>query len=244
MDRHTFERDGRTLGLDVFTPAPAPRAAVVFFHGGGWRAGVPEQFHPQCERLAAAGILAASAAYRLDSTVLDASLDARAATERFAGLAGEGVPLLVGGGSAGGHLAACLAACPAVRPSVRLRGAVLFNPVLDFVETAALMGGRGVEPGIEPAQLSPLHADLAGLPPSVVFHGTADALVPIDQARRFRDAAARAGAEVTLHEYEGRQHAFFNPVPPERSGDLNAGDFESTVATALGFVLAAVEPAR
>ena len=59
----------RELSLHVFEPAgqepPAKRPAIVFFHGGAWQIGDPNQFYYQCDYLAKRGMWAASAEYRL-----------------------------------------------------------------------------------------------------------------------------------------------------------------------------------
>src|SRR5689334_15458403 len=59
----------RELSLHVFEPAgqepTARRPAIVFFHGGAWAIGDPNQFYYQCAYLAKRGMWAASAEYRL-----------------------------------------------------------------------------------------------------------------------------------------------------------------------------------
>lgn len=54
--------------------------------------------------------------------------------------------------------------------------------------------------------VSPLFADLRGLPPADVFAGTHDVLWP--EARALRDRAAEAGWALALHEAEGGFHDF------------------------------------
>src|SRR5262249_34026256 len=59
----------RELSLYVFEPAgqepTGKRPAIVFFHGGAWAIGNPDQFYYQCDYLAKRGMWAASAEYRL-----------------------------------------------------------------------------------------------------------------------------------------------------------------------------------
>lgn len=235
----TYEADGRSHGLDVFEPTVAGerRPGILFFHGGAWRFGERGQFHPQCEELAAAGYVAASATYSLDGTIDRCVRDAAAAFDALVGAATElGLDpdrLAVGGGSAGGHLAACLAACPDHRRPAA--AAVLFNPVLDLVGTVG-SDAAARQAGTEPDALSPITRPLDDLPPTIVFHGTADSLVPIDRTRAFRDRATAAGRICVLEEYEGREHAFFNPVPPELADAVNAGDFATTIGATRAFL--------
>lgn len=243
MRTEQYEAGGRSLPIDVFEPEDdggGGRPAVVFLHGGAWRFGDRSQFHPQCERFARAGYVAATANYVLDGSILDAAHSARAAVEHvLANADGWGVDpcrVAVGGGSAGGHLAACLLVCPEVRPSVPLAGSVLFNPVFDLAAIVTALGELAPEVGVPAERLSPLHQDVGDLAPTIVFHGTHDSLVPIAHSRDFRDRATAAGARCDLVEFEGREHAFFNPVPPELAGAINEGDFDATVDAALTFL--------
>jgi acetyl esterase/lipase len=73
--------------------------------------------------------------------------------------------------------------------------------VLEKVVARYLAGAR---PDLAPQ--SPLHGDLGGLPDLLVMAGSAEVL--LDDARRFADAAAAAGADVTLDVYDGMPHTF------------------------------------
>ncbi len=63
--------------------------------------------------------------------------------------------------------------------------------------------------------MSPLYADLGGLPPLLIVVGTAEIL--LDDARSFARKAQAAGVDVTLGEWEGMVHCFplFAPIIPE-----------------------------
>ena len=52
--------------------------------------------------------------------------------------------------------------------------------------------------------------------PTLIIHGTADDIVPLDQSRRLRDALAKAGVEVKLVELEGEGHLFLGKESGER----------------------------
>jgi len=75
------------LSLYIFNPpghtAALRRPAIVFFFGGGWRQGSPDQFEAQCRELASLGMVAISADYRVfsrnQSNVLDSVRDAKSA---------------------------------------------------------------------------------------------------------------------------------------------------------------------
>src|SRR5688500_15977006 len=73
---------GDPLKLHVFLP-PKPdenRPAVIFFFGGGWAAGTPATFYPQCAAFAQWGVVAISAQYRTQNshgtTVAECAADA------------------------------------------------------------------------------------------------------------------------------------------------------------------------
>jgi acetyl esterase/lipase len=241
---HYSTEDGRSMPMDVFgcdgAPDDVPRPAILFLHGGAWIMGDRAQFHPQCERFAAAGFVAATASYSIGVSILQCGLDARAAVEHVLTRGQDRLVdperVAVGGGSAGGHLAACLGTCEIVRPSIAPAALVLFNPVLDLAASVAALGELAPVVGAPTERLSPIAQDLGHLPPTIVFHGTKDSLVSVDQSRAFRDAATAAGARCELREFEGREHAFFNRMPPEFADALNFGDFETTTVDALAFV--------
>ncbi len=48
-------------------PQPAAKPAIVFFFGGGWTNGSPNQFEQQCRYLASRGMIAITADYRVAS---------------------------------------------------------------------------------------------------------------------------------------------------------------------------------
>ena len=135
-----------------------------------------------------------------------------------------------GGGSSGAHLAA-MTAVPAAKGglgldeptddlavSPRPQALFLMNPPLNLERY-----DRPV-PVEQRRQLSPTLLIDASLPPTWIFHGTADKVVPFSQATEFRERARALGAgEVTVQAFAGRGHGFFNA----KRGD--GGDFEATM---------------
>jgi acetyl esterase/lipase len=63
--------------------------------------------------------------------------------------------------------------------------------------------------------VSPLHADLSGLPPLLVQVGTAETL--LDDSVRLAERARAAGVDVRLEAWDDLVHVFqaFAPVVPE-----------------------------
>jgi acetyl esterase/lipase len=76
----------------------------------------------------------------------------------------------------------------------------------------------GVEPG-ETAQAmydlaSPIHHVSPACPPTLMFQGTHDAVVPLEAARRLHRALDHAGVTVVYVEYPWTEHAFDLMYPP------------------------------
>lgn len=227
-----------TLDLWILTP-PAPtgdrRPAIVFFFGGGWKSGSPQQFEPQCRHLASRGMVAIAADYRVASRhaakPVDCVADARSAIRWVRSNAGRlGVDpdrIAAAGGSAGGHIAACTAFITDFdepgedpRTSARPDALVLFNPALVLAPLPGLdlddsFGARvpAARLGTEPARLSPAHHVGPGAPPTIIFHGRADATVPIKTADAFARRMRDNGNRCELIGYEDQPHGFFNREP-------------------------------
>ena len=120
----TYRKVGDTeLKVWIFEPAAKrtkPLPAIVFFFGGGWTGGSPTQFEPQSRHLASRGMIAIVADYRVktrqDAKPADCVSDAKACVRwvraNAARLGIDPERIAVGGGSAGGHLAASVATLP------------------------------------------------------------------------------------------------------------------------------------
>lgn len=217
------------LALHVFAPHGEPpeggRTAIVFFFGGGWVGGSPNQFYPQCTHLAARGLVAIAAEYRVksrhDSTVYQSVADAKSAIRYVRSHAKDlGVNpdrIIAAGGSAGGHLAAATGTLEAfdepgedTAVSARPNAMILLNPVVDT--TPAGYTGKALPPeGVE--ALSPVHHVKPGTPPTLICHGTLDKTVPHENAARFHKTMRAAGNRCELKSFDGAGHGFFNHRP-------------------------------
>jgi acetyl esterase len=231
----TYRQVGSTeLKVWIFEPADKgtqPRPAIVFFFGGGWTGGTPAQFEPQSRHLASRGMIALVADYRVksrqDAKPADCVTDAKACVRWVRANAGrlgiDPTRLAVGGGSAGGHLAAAVATLPGLDAatddkalSCRPDALVLFNPgtVMAPFPGLELKGfGAGLDKarfGCEPTEISPLHHVTKGLPPTIIFHGKADTTVPYATVEKFTEVMKAAGNRCELVGYEGEKHGFFN----------------------------------
>jgi acetyl esterase/lipase len=242
------------LSLHIFEPATGPKAnrpAIVFFFGGGWTNGSPAQFETQCRYLAARGMVAITADYRVGSRhqvkptacVADAKSALRWVRANAKRLGIDPNRIAAGGGSAGGHLAAAIATLPDFDEPTEDRkvssvpnALALFNPALVLAPMEGLsldgFGTRVPEErmGTAPEKLSPAHHVKRGTPPTIIFHGKADTTVPYTTVEAFTRVMLAAGNRCELVGYEGQAHGFFNQG---RKG----GRYDETVAAMDKFLV-------
>lgn len=222
-----------------FVPAGEAGAGVVlFFHGGSYFYGSCKTTHQELvARLAAdAGHEVIGVEYRLAPehrypaqrddalAVIDALLEGgRSLAE-----------LLLAGDSAGGNLAiataialrdreggANVAALALLSPwsDLTMPGeSFTSNDATDFGDRAALVEHARAFLGDVPAddpRVSPVHADLARLPPCLVEVGTAE--IPRDDILALARKLVAEGVETTLHEAREMPHnaAVFSDICPE-----------------------------
>ncbi len=206
------------------------RPAIVFFFGGGWRAGSPQQFEKQCRYLASRGMVAMAADYRVlsrhnvkaDRCVADAKSAVRWIRQNAGRLGIDPDRIVASGGSAGGHLAACTATISELDEpkedaavSSRPNAMILFNPAVVLAEVNGELPVRNPEQlpqrtGVEPRRISPYHHVRSGLPPTLILHGEADKAVKFKTVKWFTDAMKQAGNRCELAGYEEAGHGFFN----------------------------------
>ena len=121
--------------------------------------------------------------------------------------------IAAGGGSAGGHVAAATGMAKEIseegedlKVSSRPEALVLFNPVYDNGPKG--YGHKRVQDYWE--KISPMHNLDEKTPPTIVFLGTKDSLIPVATAEKYRDTMKKAGVRSELFLYEGQPHGFFN----------------------------------
>ncbi|QDU74926.1 Carboxylesterase NlhH [Bremerella volcania] len=211
----------RELKLYVTKPADwkktDSRPAIVFFHGGGWVGGAPGQFTEHSKHLAEQGMVCVQVEYRLldkknnDPPVIctEDALDAMKWVRSHAKELGiDPDRIATGGGSAGGHLAAYLGTVDQGKQEISTKpnAMVLFNPVYDNGPEG--WGKQRVKDRYK--EFSPAHNISADDPPSIVFLGSEDKLIPVSTAKRFQEEMKAAGVNSELRVYEGQGHGFFN----------------------------------
>ena len=240
---HTYKSvDGHDLKIWVFNTTITPKKnapAILFFFGGGWNSGSPTHFVKYCERLSERGMVGIVADYRVKSrqgvqakTCVEDALDAlRYITENATTLEIDPMRIGVGGGSAGGHLAASLGTIHASDPAAPkvmalFNPATILAPIADNFSDASLGEFKKMNAlykakeehlrariGLEPVELSPFHHVSSNSPPTIIFHGTNDRAVPYDSAKLFASQLRKNGVFVDLVTYDGAGHGFFNREP-------------------------------
>ena len=135
---------------------------------------------------------------------------------------------VLAGDSAGGGFALALAQQLAARPGPQPTHLVLLSPWLDLTNAAPGTAeanardpwlhpapARGVVVGRrrrrDPAEVSPLYGDPAGLPPTLMFCGTLDTFHP--QCRELVRRAEGTGWDLAYVEEPDLLHVFPTPVP-------------------------------
>lgn len=229
-------------------PGADPAKVLIFFHGGGYCSGSIASHRGLVARAGVeAGARTLAVGYRLapEHPFPAALEDARAA---YGAVLSQGVApghVAIGGDSAGGGLTLALMA--ALRDEGRplpARG-WLISPWVDLAMTGESLATKAaVDPlisrayltelataylaGADPAdpRVSPLHANLAGLPPLLIQVGSAETL--LDDATRLAARAGAADVAVTLEVWPHMIHAWplwASRLEPGRAALAAAGAF-------------------
>ena len=217
--------NGDTLDLILRYPPDYKKSkrypTIIFFFGGGWNGGTIEQFKPQAVYFASRGMITVLADYRVKSrhqttpyeSVADAKSAIRFLRQHAKELNVKKNKIVASGGSAGGHLAAACGLCPGLDEdgedltiSSKANALVLFNPVFDNGPE----GFQHERMGERWQEISPAHNITKGAPPTIVFLGREDHLIPVSIAENYKAKMERVGSRCDLFLYDGAGHGFFN----------------------------------
>jgi acetyl esterase len=213
---HRIAVDGGEITARVYRPdVDGPLPCYLHLHGGGFWLGTLEQSESACRGIATdVGCVVVDLDYRLapEHKYPVAADDSYAALLWIAEHAGElGVDasrIAVGGGSAGGNLAAVVALMARDRGGPALVLQVLEIGVFDLERH---IGQETIDfyladpSDAQDPYASPLKApDLRGLPPAVVTSAEFDALAPEDA--EYAEALRNAGVPVEETFWEGQFH--------------------------------------
>lgn len=229
----TISIDGPTgpISLRIIAPS-SPRGIFFHIHGGGWSIGAPDLNDPLLEGIAdGANVACVSVKYRLapenpypagpDDCEAAALWVAREGVKRFGA-----AKLSIGGESAGGHLSAVTLLRMRDRHKMMPFSAAILNygcydlgmtpSVRHWGDEKLVLNTAGVTAfckffvpenvSRQNPDVSPLYADLRGMPPALFSVGTRDLLLDDSLFMAPRWLAAGNVAELAL--YPGACHGF------------------------------------
>ena len=231
-------------GVRIRVLAPeAPGGTYLHLHGGGWTLGAADLQDPLLWQLVErTGLAVASVEYRLaPEHPYPAGVDDCVTAARWLAASDLPGPYGIGGESAGAHLAVCVllrlrselefSAANLTYGPYDLSGTpsrrayrdtlVLTDESMEWF-TANLLPGLDAEHRRAP-ELSPLYADLAGLPPALFTVGTLDPL--LDDSLFMAARWQAAGNETDLKVYDGGAHGF-NAFPLTIAREANEAQAE------------------
>src|SRR5436190_15681330 len=214
------------------------RPVLVFFFGGGWSGGSPFACVREAEHFAKEGVVVGLADYRVrnrQGTMLDkCAEDARSAVRwvlaNSAKLGVDTARVIVGGGSAGGHIAACTAGADApnsdtddLKISCMPDALLLYYPVASLVDGGRSFAFRRLLGDDLATKLSPVQNVTPSWPPTVMFSGTAD--IEMANGILLHDKAQAAGVKFELYLAEGHGHGVARTEPRDFAWLDYASDF-------------------
>jgi epsilon-lactone hydrolase len=205
-----------------------PRGTIFHIHGGGFALGSARGSVGLASSLARkTGLRAVSVDYRLapEHPYPAALQDVTAAYRALVEQAGRANSIVVSGESAGGNLAIELLIAGQADGLIMPAAALLLSPMTDLTVTAGSYAGKAhADPaisaeairtraadylaGTDPADplVSPIFADLSGLPPLLIQAGSHEVL--LDDATRLAAKAAADDVAVILDITPGVPHVF------------------------------------
>jgi len=221
---------GADLKLYVFKPAGLKaserRPAAIYFAGGAWTNLRVDSGFPLASRLAAMGMVGVSATYRVrsvhNSTPYDSVADAKSVIrwvrEHAAELQIDPDRIIGVGDSAGAHVLLTAALLdtfdePSENRTISSRPSALF--LTAAVVTTVADAGISVTPqqqasldflGPRTMEISPVHHLARNLPPTVIFHGKQDPLMPYTAVEDFCTKARTLGNQCELVGFDDAAH--------------------------------------
>jgi acetyl esterase/lipase len=247
---------GHEVKVDIFRPESTlgPVQGLLFLPGGGWqtanRAPLKERYGM---RMARRGYVCVAGEYRvMDEAPWPAQIQDVKATIRWMrahsdSLGIDPTAIVVGGKSAGGHLALLAAGTRGIDEfegdggnstvSSDVAAVVGVAPVADLTEFARRPAMAKLFSDNPSAALvnaaSPIAYAHGDYPPTLLIHGTADQRVPHAMTMRMYRALEQAGVPVDLLLYAGQDH-FFDQEP----------QFCDAIADAMALFISRYVPAR
>lgn len=221
------------MHLNIYTPSnhitDLPSPVIIYFFGGAFLHGSPTQYEEHCKYFSGRGIVAITADYRVISRnkgnalncIYDAKSAVRYVREHAQELNIDPNKVIVAGGSAGAFLALECAvndpkwqdASDNASVSCVPNAMVLLNPVVNSMEHDFRIrkfkdDEKAPDSESHANEINPLTHIQSGMPPAIVFHGTADKISAYQFVKQWCDDYTKAGNQVELHTYDGEKHGF------------------------------------
>jgi acetyl esterase/lipase len=213
------------LSLDLYksTAVSSPRPVVVVVHGGSWHGGDREDLPDLNFYLASRGYAVAAISYRFAPQFRDPA-QTQDLNDAISYLKSNAAPLGIDpkmiallGRSAGGHMV-LLSAYKNADPAIR--GVVALYPPTDqvfgyqnpshVIDSRRILqdylNGTPLSAPIKYIENSPIRFVKAGLPPTLLIHGTKDELVSIRQSRMLQERLIANGVPNVLLELPWATH--------------------------------------
>ena len=220
--------------LDLYLPARGEKFPVlIFFHGGGLRAGDKSNLEQVGRRFALEGIAVVAPNYRLSPAVKypahieDAARAFRWTRDKIASLGGGREKIFIAGGSSGGHLAMLLTLDESLLFKQGLKGSIIrgsipISGLMDVTRTGPLRLGAVWENS--PAVLkkaSPLSWVRKDAPPILILFADGETPERARQNRQIYDSLKKVGhPDITLQVLVNRTH---NTIRPNLSKEGDPG---------------------
>ncbi|MCU0704746.1 MAG: alpha/beta hydrolase [Fimbriiglobus sp.] len=204
--------------LDVIVPKGKKDFPVLFFiHGGAWKMGDKMSFSKPAKQFAEHGIGVVCPNYRLTPAVKhpghieDVAKAFAWTVENIGKYGGDAKKIVVGGHSAGGHLAALLATNDDYLKAEKrelsdVRGVVGVSGVYVIDPRVKLFHDMFGDDEKVCKTASPIEHVSADRPPMLLAYGDKDLLGLPDGAEAFAKALGKATADAAAREYKGRDH--------------------------------------
>jgi|TARA_Y200000002_G_scaffold374272_1_gene374744 acetyl esterase/lipase len=238
--------NGKNLKLWIYSPInkEVKTPAILFFFGGGFRNGSPEQFTFQARYFANRGIAGIVVDYRVNSRdnvkPIECLSDAKVAIQwirkNAKDLNIDSNKIIASGGSSGGYLAAASYFVDkkvignSDKTNEKPNALILFNPggmdMPKVNEDAFMMRFGALRKYVNLIDIIGMNA-----PPTLILHGDIDKTVDITTVRNFTKKMNTLGHKCELKEYKNEPHGFFN------FGRSNNGPFYHTLSVADDFLI-------
>ncbi len=224
------------------------KKVILYFHGGGYGLGSINTHRSMMAQIAIkADIRVLAINYRLaPEHPFPAALEDTMATYKWLLETGyKPKNIILSGDSAGGGLAlstllkirdegmenpaAAIVLSPwtdlcATGKSIKQKA--LNDPIIKKTDITAWSNRYAVDTPLDHPYISPLYADLSGLPPILIQTGQEEIL--LDDSTRFAQKARKSGVDVTLQVYEGMIHVWhilWQFLPKSREAIAGIGKF-------------------